>query len=270
VARGGTLVFAAGPAPQPALEERLLAHLAPSPGNRTAVPLSPHPLVAGVVLPVNEGTVASTHPAALPISGGRDSTSVLALVWGRGEVLLLSGPEPLSNERLPEANALSFLTRLAARGPVAFDERWLLPRGAVSAPPAALAALAAQALLAGAVWVLARGRRLGAIRPPPPAVQGRTARDYLRSLAVLYRRAAAEGELARVAWARARRDLERRAGIPARLSDADVEARLAARTPAAAAAFGRGRAALASPAGPAALLAVVTACADLDSALRGK
>jgi len=269
VARGGTLVFAAGPAPQPVLEERLRVRLLPAPGTRMAVPLAPHPLVAGVVLPVGEGQVTTANPEALPISGSRDQTSVLAVPWGRGEVLLLSGPEPLSNERLTEGNALSFLVRLAARGPVAFDERWLTSRAAAPAPPAALGVIIAQALRAGGAFALARGRRLGAIRPPPAEAGGRTARDYLRSLAALYRRAAAEGELSRAAWRRARRGLELRAGIPARLSDDDAALRLAARSPASAAAFARGRTALARQPGPDAFREVVTACAELDAASLG-
>jgi len=268
-ARGGTLLWAAGGAPQPELERRLLARLSPYPGTRAALPLAPHPLVQGVVLPVNEGAVSSSHPAALPIAGSRDTTSVVSIAWGRGEVLLLSGPEPLSNEHLAEGNALSFLTRLAARGPVLFDERWLVSRGGPPAAAPPLAALLAQALLAGLAWVLARGRRLGAVRPPPARERGRTARDYLRSLAALYRRAGAEGELARSAWARARRELERTIGLPSRLGDAEAEARLALRAPHLVPAFARARAGLAAPPGPAALLEVVRAAAELESSRRG-
>ncbi|MFT3916956.1 MAG: DUF4350 domain-containing protein [Anaeromyxobacteraceae bacterium] len=269
-ARGGTLVLAAGRAPQPALEARLGVRFAPAPGARMAVPLAPHPLVEGLVLPVGEGQLLVTGGDALPIAGVRDAVAAAALRVGRGEVVLLAGPEPLTNARLAQGGALSLLIRLAARGPVALDERWLEARTGARAPPAALGALAGQALLAFGAYALARGRRLGAIRPPPADGRGRTARDYLRALAGLYRRAAAEGELARAAWARARRELERRAGIPARLPDADAALRLEARSPAAAAAFERGRTALARQPGPDALLAVVRACADLDDALRGK
>lgn len=267
-ARGGTLVWAAGDASQPALERRLEARLAPYPGTRTAVPLAPHPLVQGVVLPVNEGAVSSARSSALPIAGSRDTAAVVSIALGRGEVLLLSGPEPLVNERIAEGNALSLLTRLAARGPVVFDERWLVARGGPpgAAPP--LAALLVQALLAGLAWVLARGRRLGAIRPAPARETGRTARDYLRSLAALYRRAGAEGELARSAWARARRELERTVGLPARLADAEAQARLALRAPHLGAAFARARASLAAPPGPAALLELVRAAAELQSSGR--
>jgi hypothetical protein len=154
------------------------------------------------------------------------------------------------------------------RGPIALDERNLRGGAAVPAAQVALALLVLQALLAGAAFALARGRRLGAIRPPPPP-RGRTARDYLESLGALYRRARAEGELSRSAWVRARRDLERRAGIPARLADEEAEARLWPRAPAAAEAVARARRALSAPPGPASLTAVVRAAADLEAALGG-
>jgi hypothetical protein len=266
-AAGGTVVWAVGTAPQPALERRL-GPIRASPGSevvpRTAVPLAPHPLVDGLVILTQGGDVSSGAARALPIAGGHGFAAAVSIPVGRGEVILLAGADALENQRVVEN--LSLWARLAARGPIAIDERFL--RGAAAPPPgrAALALLAAQALLAGVVLVAARARRLGAIRPPPAGAV-RTARDYLESLGALYRRTRSEGALAASAWARARRDLEARAAIPARLADGEAEARLRARAPAAAEAFARGRAALAAPAGPAALLAVVRAAADLDAAL---
>jgi hypothetical protein len=271
VRAGGTLVWMAGRARQPALERSLDARVAPGPGERTAVALAPHPLVAGLTLPVGDGLVASGLDGAIAIAGGEGFTSAVSAALGAGEVLLLPGTPPLSNARLGEADAASFLARLAARGPVVFDERWLVPRGAPAPPSrAALLLLGGQALLAGAVLVLSRARRLGAVRPPPPEVRGRTARDYVASLAALYRRAGAEEDLARAAWAGARRDLERRAGVPARLPASEARARLARRSAAAAEALARGEAALAAG-GRGALLAVTRAAADLaGAAARGR
>jgi hypothetical protein len=265
-AAGGTLVWAVGGWPQPALERRL-GPVRLSPGNdlatRAAAALAPHPLFDGLVLRTAGGDVAADAPTGLRVAGGRDFTAALALPFGRGEVLLLAGTEALENRRIAEAGNLSLWARLAARGPLAIDERSLRGDAEVPASRTALSLLVLQALLAGAAFALARGRRLGAVRPPPPA-RGRTARDYLESLGALYRRAGAEGDLSRSTWARARRDLERRAGIPARLPDAEVEARLRPRSAAAAEAVARARRALSAPPGPAALAAVVRAAADLE------
>jgi hypothetical protein len=270
-AAGGTVVWAVGPAPQPALERRLGAVRA-SPGGdlaaRTAAALAPHPLFDGLAFRTSGGDVASDAPGAVRVAGGRDFAAAVAFPLGAGEVVLLAGPDALENQHIADLGNLSLWARLAARGPLALDERHL--RGGAAAPAArsALALLLLQALLAGAAFALARGRRLGAIRPPPPP-RGRTARDYLESLGALYRRARAEEELSRSAWGRARRDLERRAGIAARLPDAEAERRLRRRAPAAADAVVRARRALSAPPGPDSLTAVVRAAADLEAALGG-
>lgn len=265
-AAGATLVWLAGQVRQPALERRLAVIPVPGLGERTAAPLAPHPLVDGLGLPAGGGFVEWSGDAALPILEAGDRVAAVAVPVGRGEVLVLAGPEPLQNTRVGDGDAVALLLRLAARGPVVFDERWLRPRAAGTAPGArrGLALAAAQALLAAAVLLVARGRRLGAIRPPPAEGRGRTARDYLASLAVLYRRTGAEDELARAAWDRARRGLERRAGVPARLPAGDARERLARHAPAAGEALLRGEAATAG--GPGALRAVLQAAHDLEAA----
>jgi hypothetical protein len=266
---GGTLVWMAGPAPQPALERALSLRAVAGSGVPTAVPLAPHPLIAGLELPAGSLDLVGGPADAIPVLGAASAVAGLSIPTGRGELLVLSGTDPLENARLAEGGSLSLLTRLAARGPVAFDERWLAPRGAAPSPVrAGLAAALAQALAAAVLLVLARGRRLGAVRPPPADGAGRTARDYLVSLAALYRRSAAEGELARESWARARRRLERRAGLPARLDAESAHARLARRSAAAARAFTRGEAA--GRGGPGSLLAATQAARDLDAALGGR
>lgn len=265
VRAGSTLVWMAGPVRQPALERALSVRAFASRSVRSAVPIGPHPLLAGLELPAGDGQVAGGPPEALAVLAAGPHVAGLSIPLGRGEVLVLSGVEPLENERIGEGDSVSLLARLASRGPIVFDERWLTAREAPP-PPAArgLAVAALQALLAAAVYLAARGRRLGAVRPPPPEGSARTARDYLASLAALYRRAGAEEEIARATWLRARRALERRAGIPARLPAAEAAARLARRSPAASAAFARGEAALRS--GPGALLATCRAADDLARA----
>lgn len=268
-AAGGTLVWMAGRHPQPALARSLSARTVAAPGDRLSLPLAPHPLFRDLALRMGGGTVASADARSLPVLGADGRVTAVSVALGGGEVLLLSGPEALSNERIGDGDAITLLVRLAARGPIAFDERWL--RAPDAPPPPSqrgLLLLVAQALLAGAVLVAARARRLGAVRPPPPEESGRTARDYLASLAALYRRAGAEREVAAGSWRRARRELERRTGIPARLGSAEAHARLARRSPAAAEAFARGEAALQGERG--ALLAVARAAHDLSAALRGR
>jgi hypothetical protein len=265
VRAGGTLVWMAGAVRQPVLERRLGVRARAERGFRLAAPVAPHPLVAGLLLPVGGGAVDGDPSPALPVIAVGAQVAGVSVPAGAGEVLVLSGPEPLTNERLGDAGAISFLVRLAARGPIVFDERWLVARDPSAAGSTrALAAATLQGLLAALVWLLARSRRLGAIRPPPPEARGRTARDYLGSLAVLYGRAGAEEEIARAAWRRARRALERRAGIPARLTGADAAARLARRSPAAAEALRRGEAAIRS--GRGALLATYRAADELARA----
>jgi hypothetical protein len=267
---GATVLIALGSTPQPALAEALGFELTPGAAPRLARGLAPHRLVGDLSLPGRSAALSPTRPGGLGVSGDRGWTSALSIPVGRGEVLVLSGPEPLENANLVQGDAATLLVRLGALGPVVFDERFLVaPRPA--APPSwrALLLLAAQLLLAGTALVLARGRRLGAIRPPLAAGAGRSARDYLASLAALYQRAGAEQELAAQAWRGLRRRLERRWGIPARLADAQAARRVAGRSPEAAVALARGSAALAGG-GDGILLRVTRAAAEAEAALGGR
>ncbi len=168
-ARGGLLVWATGTeGSQPELERRLQAYRprAPRPFRDTAVAVAPHPLFAGLSLRSGGGSVASRLPAALPVAGVADGATVhpaaVSVPWGRGEVLLLESPELLQNSRIAEAGNLELWARVAARRPVVFDERFLVPRaGAVTPSSRAIAALAAQGFAAALAFFWARGRRLG-------------------------------------------------------------------------------------------------------------
>jgi len=272
-ARGHLVVWALGDAPQPALEAALGARRLPGRGGgeRTVAGAPGDPLLEGLTLRTDEAGVASDRPGAREAATGApgEPPAAVTVPVGRGAVLLLAGPAALDNAHLAAGDALSLWVRLAARGPIAFDERWLAPaRPAPAAPPGRAAALAAlQALLAALALLLALGQRLGAVRPPPAPAARRTARDYLASLAVLYRRSGAEPALAADAWRRLRGRLERDAGIPSRLDDGEAALRLAARWPGPAEAMGRGAAALARG-GPGTLLEVTRAAADVESGLR--
>lgn len=277
--RGGLLLWAVGPeGSQPELERRLRIQrprsLAPAPSREPAVPVAPHPLLAALSLRTGGRSVASHLPAALPVAGVVDGAALhpamVSVPWGRGEVLLLESPEPLQNFRIADAGNLELWARVAARRAVVFDERFLFPR-AEAAPRSAraIAALLAQGLAAALAFFWARGRRLGAIRPPPPPGAARTAADYLASLAALYRRARAEPRLAEEAWRRLRAELWRRAGVPLSLSDGEAARRLARARPEAAARLERAAALRAEAArgGPARLLMLVRAVALVEAAL---
>jgi len=273
---GHLVVWAMGRAPQPALESALAARLRPGRGTgERAVQGAPgDPLLDGLTLQAGGAGVASDRPGARTAASGGEPGEPAAAVTvpvGRGAVLLLADPLPLDNAHVAAGDALSLWVRLAARGPIAFDERWLSPSRPGSAPaaaaarPATLAAL--QALLATLALLLALGLRHGAVRPPPAPASRRTARDYLDALAALYCRSGAEPALAADTWGRLRARLERTAGLPARLGDEEAAGRLAARWPASAEALRRGAAALARG-GPGSLLEVTRAAADAESGLR--
>lgn len=270
-AAGGLLVVAAGsPGAQPELERRLRLsrpRLGGRGGDR-ALALAPHPLVAGLTLATAGGSVASDLPGALPVAGGPGFAAVVSAPLGRGEILLLAGPDLLENGWLGEGDNLQLWARLAARGPLAFDEGHFareVPRREPAGGrllPLVLQLLASAALL---LWGL--GHRLGAVRPPP-AQAARTAADYLASLGALYRSARAEPELAAAAWRAHRLRLQRQAGIPASLPDGQAGERLAALRPEAAPSF-REAATLAAlgTRTPAALLRLVAGLARTESAL---
>jgi hypothetical protein len=268
---GGLVIWAAGPpGSQPELERRL--EVTRPGGERdpeAAAPLAPHPLVDGLVLSASGASVASAAPGALPAAGGAGFTAVLSIPQGRGEVLVLAGADLLENRRLERADNLLFWARVAERGPPAFDEaHWAAPEGPPPASRRGLRLLGAQALAAALALAWSRGRRLGAVRPPPPAVASRTAADYLSSLGSLYRRARAEGDLAAAAWRAHRLRLQRRVGIAARLPADRAAARLEGIAPEAAEAFRRAaRAAGRGVASPGELLELVRALARAEDLL---
>jgi hypothetical protein len=230
---GGLLIWAAGaPGAQPALERRLDV----SWGGAQPEPAAASASVAdGLALATGPGAIASRMPGARPVGGA--PAPAVSIPLGRGEVLLLAGPDAAENARLAAGDNLDLWVRAAARGPVAFVEGGVA--GSAAPSRGALWLLGGQVLAASAALAWARGRRLGAVRPPPPAAAARTAADYVASLAVLYRRARADRALGEAAWHAHRLRLQRRAGVPARLDDASAERVLADRAPKAGAAFRR-------------------------------
>ena len=269
--RGGIVVWAMGGASQPALEGRLgVARAARASGleEHTGSSLAPHPLFDGISLRTGGATLRTTGSAALPVAGDPEHVTAASIPVGAGEAVVLSGADALENFRLGSGDNLALLSRLAAIGPIAFDERWSasLPSGAAGSRGRA-GAPAAQALIAAAVLLLALGRRLGAVRAPSETSPAATSRDYLASLAGLYRRAGAAPELRSAAWRSLRQRLDRGSGIAARIPDDEVAERLAVRSPTAARAYERGLAALRLPANEASFVALSRAAGELDAAL---
>jgi len=265
VEAGGLLVWALGDAPQPALARELgveRVERATGSPHRATQPLAPHPIFDGLRLRTGGAALHATTGAGHPVEGERDRAAALVVARGAGEAIVLADPAVLENLGLAEGENLALLSRLATRGPLAFDERHLAHAVPPSLRPRRPAiALAAQVLLAVAVLLVGLGRRLGAIRAAPTLPGGPTARDYLASLGGLYRRAGAERELAEESFRRLRRRLERRDGVPVGVSDDEAARRLSQRDPAAAAALRR--AAEGRDAGS--LLAVARAAAMLDA-----
>jgi hypothetical protein len=269
--RGGLVVWAMGHGPQPALEERLgvvRANASSDATGRDVAALAPHPLFDGIVLRTGGASLRATVAGWLPVAGEGDRVTALALPHGASEVVVLAGADAFENFRLAEGGNLAFLSRLAMSGPIAFDERHLLAPNARPPPSGrALALILGQALLAAALLVTALGRRLGAVRLPAEQAGGRSARDYLASLADLYRRAGGERELRASTWRSLRRELERHTGIRASASDEEAERRLAARWPRAAEPFSRALKARLGPPGERTLLALLRASAEAEQAL---
>jgi hypothetical protein len=225
--------------------------------------LAPHWLFDGLLVATGGAGVESGRTGARAVLGDPDRPAAVTIPIGRGEVLLLAGPEPLDNRHIGDGQALALWVRLAARGPIVFDERYLRPAAAGwVARSGRTALLGAQLGLLVLLLAAALLPRLGAIRPPPPEGAGRTTHEYLASLAGLYRRAGAEPELAEATWLRLRRRLERESGVAAGLPEEEAARRLAAGAPAAAESLRRGEAALARG-GRGVLLEVAQAAADV-------
>jgi hypothetical protein len=192
---GGLVIWAAAPGTQPGLERRLEVSWA---GGQPE-PAAPGASVAdGLALSTGPGSLASQMPGARPVGGPPPAPPAVSVPMGRGEVLVLAGPGAAENARVGVADNLDLWVRAAARGPVTFVEGEV--DGVASPSRRALWLLAGEALAAAAALAWARGRRLGAVRPPPPAPASRSAADYLASLAVLTAALAPTGRSPPPAW----------------------------------------------------------------------
>ena len=188
-----------------------------------------HPLLAGVAVlqPSSDRVLAGPEAErAVALFARGDSPVVARAPLGRGDVVLLSAPEVLENERLPAADHLRLLEALAGAGrPVYFDERvhgvdrdrgtFELLLGWNLGPALLLLAVSGLTIL----W---RGRtRVGP--PDEPAEDSRTdAVDLVDSLAQLYDRALRRDEAAGLYHSALRRAVSLRTGLKGRALDERV------------------------------------------------
>lgn len=178
------------------------------------------PMAAAKALRVaNEPSVVVHTKGAVPIAGVDEAVIAWWLPRGRGAFWVFAGPDLVQNKRLELEDNLVFWQAIAARGPIAFDER-----RTKEDPPSlswGLWAVLAQLLVCFALFALARGTRLGPPRPER-AVVHRSVTEYLHAFAWLMRRAKVERELARDLRERLRRLFHERAGVLLSLSDEDA------------------------------------------------
>ncbi|MFZ5446927.1 MAG: DUF4350 domain-containing protein [Myxococcota bacterium] len=235
---GGTLVYLAPrDGAQPALHRWLGVHLA-----------APAPLVNEAGLEDVGGTTAKVKLAAglldgataLRLSAERmievDAPRAVevvehgALWWtpvGGGEVWLGAGADLVENARLELADNARFWSRLASRGPIAFDE-YHHHRGATQVP-VNLVTSALQLVFLAALFAWARGARLGPPRDDPPNIH-RSALEYVRAMAALTANAKVDAELVTALRSDFRRRLEDELGISAALGWADAALEFSRRT----------------------------------------
>lgn len=227
VERGGTLL-AGGAGSSRWLEQ--IDSRAPAwgpSGSRTARPQAPAPEVRGVgrVKTAGAGSFEQAG-AAMPLLAGNRGDLLVVRSLGAGRLLMLADASPLQNRLLPRADnaALGVALTETKRGPIVFAEHghgYGAARGLAALPTEWKAALAGL-LLAGLIWMLARGRRLGppedpVRRLPPPR------RAYVDALAASLARTKEPAEAGEPLLAAARGRLARRAALPPHAGAATLE-----------------------------------------------
>lgn len=218
--RGGTaVVLLPRGAPQPALRRALEAGPGPTPplmaeaadvgGTTVAVRFAAGLLDGSAALRLAADRMLDVrYPGAVPV------VEHGALWWapeGAGELWLGAGADLAENARLELADNAAFWSRLAARGPVVFDE-YHHHRGSTRTPTN-LPLTAAQLVLCGLLFVWVRGTRLGPPRDEPPALH-RSSLEYVDAMAGLIANAQPDAELAITLRTRIRALLHERLGIP--------------------------------------------------------
>lgn len=188
----------------------------------TAAPAD-YPTRAGAAVLPGVSTVASagagswtqTDGYRVLLADAQATPVLLAERLGRGEILLLADASPLQNGYLSAADNAQLALQLAggARRPLVFVESvhgFGASRGLAALPLGFKVALVGLGL-AGLLWVLSRGRRLG---PPDelPSLQQPGRAAYVHALALLLRRTGGPRELVPTLRREAERELAARPG----------------------------------------------------------
>jgi hypothetical protein len=153
-----------------------------------------------------------------------------ALWWfpeGAGEVWVAGGPDLIENARLELADNALFWSRLASRGPIAFDE-FHHHHGATQLPINLLTTALQIAFLA-ILFFWAKGSRLGPARDEP-LTQHRSALEYVRAMAALTANAKVEDELVAALKHDFRKKLQDELAIPSSWSWDEAATSFAAKT----------------------------------------
>lgn len=147
---------------------------------------------------------------------------------GNGEVWLGSGPDLAQSKRLDLGDNLTWWERLAAQGPIAFDESHLLPP-VLTTSASNVWAFLAQLLLVGVAWAYAKGKRMA---PPRSRARDhhRSTHEYISAMAGLLKRGHVERELLSELRATTQRSLAEALGVSPQLPVKELAREFALRT----------------------------------------
>lgn len=230
VGRGGTLVVAG-------IVEPLTAERAYGRPERSLPPAQPSPVTAGVHRISTRAGDRFTDLAEeeVTLAGDADGAILTVRRVGRGRVLALADPWPLTNGGIRAADNLALAENLARAGGgarIRFDEYHHGFRtgetGLWRALPAPVRAALLQLGLGAAAWLALRGRRFGPVRPLPPAPP-RPGAEFVTAVAGLYRRARARRMILAYLARPLLRELAAAAGLPPEEAPPRALARAAAR-----------------------------------------
>lgn len=208
---------------------RPLINLKQAPGATMApVPLDGSGATIEVVMPIGplrnvKSLRVSGDPNVRALDVDAISLTMPEALWARrigtGTLFVSAGPDLAENARLGLADNARLWANLAAAGPLYFDESHH-QAPTLQPPTVNLWATVLQFLFAAAVFIVARGTRLGHARaePPPPL---RSSTEYVEAMARLTQRASLEPELIEALRRQVRLTLQERLGIPLELPDAE-------------------------------------------------
>ncbi len=226
--RGATVVLmVARSASKHALEDLVTVQLGPPP-ELLAVPNDGAGSSLAVSAPIgamkgarslrvaNDHTLTVTNAEAVELTS---PPGVWVMSVGKGALYVAAGADLAENARLDLADNAVFWRNLAAQGPMWIDESHHVAR-VQATPTVNLWATGLQFLFAAALFVVARGSRLGPARAEPSAPL-RSSTEYVEAMARLTRRARLEPELVEALRRHLRLTLHERLGLSLSLPDGE-------------------------------------------------